>query len=826
MSGRISFVWLFVGVLLTATGVRASCPIELSPPSVVLRYGDSVSINCSTSATEFRGMGWEATKGGTGLKKVNHLTWTMEKVTDWEIAPQCFINPSQESQFTQCLMEPKIVLYKFPETISISTTGDLNGVIGENENFEITCGINDIAPVQNLSVRWYKGDTIVHTDTFNNPSKPPVNQSSVYNFKPSRKDNGVTFRCEAHMDLGPEGPQFNVSSKEYQITVNFGPDLECSAPELLEGDTLETLCSATGNPPPIVKWLKDGRQTNSTVPLKRDDKGNYTVQAEGFSYAEKDLQVNVVYGPELTCPSNYTASEYAPHNLTCFAVGYPTPEITWSKEDEEVDLPKILTRSDAGQYMITASNSRSSVIHTVEITVLYSPSQILELEDSEVSVGSTVGLKCSSMGNPRPKYSWTYFRVSNVIETNEDGVSRLLIRNATAYNMGSYTCHAWNDRGNVSKTARVTVKDATSECPVVMTPDRMVIHYEESTKIARCEPDSIASSNLRKAPYWEVPHGTRSESVTWSPDTQKDWDPRPACTGTFDGIGTCQKHLDFTLYKKPDSVSILLVGNASSVVEDREFKLQCNIANVAPARNLTVRWYLGNKTLKWYNEDQKWGIKSEDTMQVTDCFPVNNTDCNINVTRSPLHVSTTINVILNKTHNGAEIKCEAVLDLGVNGTNEMSSPINITVYYKPSINTTKLPDTIPLFRGYPEELVCEADGNPSPNIQWLDSPDDRVTGNTLMVTEAGFYNCSASNDIDSVSHVVRVVLEEDYLPLIAGFVAVAVVAISIIFLFIYSIYYKNTKMRRYNLKNAKLSTHNGNVAHNGWDMQFPMTKLS
>lgn len=65
----------------------------------------------------------------------------------------------------------------------------------------------------------------------------------------------------------------------------------------------------------------------------------------------------------------------------------------------------------------------------------------------------------------------------------------------------------------------------------------------------------------------------------------------------------------------------------------------------------------------------------------------------------------------------------------------------------------------------------------------------------------------------------------DYLPLIAGFVAVAVVVISVIFVFIYSIYYKNTKMRHYSLKNPKLSTHNGNVAHNGLDMQFPMTKL-
>lgn len=43
-------------------------------------------------------------------------------------------------------------------------------------------------------------------------------------------------------------------------------------------------------------------------------------------------------------------------------------------------------------------------------------------------------------------------------EENEDGVSLLVIQNATAYNMGSYTCYAWNDRGNVSKTVRVTVK--------------------------------------------------------------------------------------------------------------------------------------------------------------------------------------------------------------------------------------------------------------------------------------------------------------------------------------------------------------------------------
>lgn len=56
----------------------------------------------------------------------------------------------------------------------------------------------------------------------------------------------------------------------------------------------------------------------------------------------------------------------------------------------------------------------------------------------------------------------------------------------------------------------------------------------------------------------------------------------------------------FTLHKivspeKPDSVSILLVDNADSVVkEDVDFQLMCEITNVAPAGNLTVRWYIGN----------------------------------------------------------------------------------------------------------------------------------------------------------------------------------------------------------------------------------------
>lgn len=75
-------------------------------------------------------------------------------------------------------------------------------------------------------------------------------------------------------------------------------------------------------------------------------------------------------GPELKCPSNYIAMEYTPHNLTCTVEGYPKPETIWYKDGDEVELPENLTRRDAGQYLIYASNNHSSVYHTVELVII------------------------------------------------------------------------------------------------------------------------------------------------------------------------------------------------------------------------------------------------------------------------------------------------------------------------------------------------------------------------------------------------------------------------------------------------------------------------
>lgn len=179
--------------------------------------------------------------------------------------------------------------------------------------------------------------------------------------------------------------------------------------------------------------------------------------------------------------------------LNCNVTGYPVPNMTYYKDGEEVQLQNKLTRRDGGLYKIIANNTLQtansqiniivtckslffsrmfSVFQFVLLVIFLSnlfklsssdpPSHISELEDSVVKVGSDVWLKCSSKGNPQPEYFWEYYKSSNVAEEHEDGVTHLSITNATAENMGLYTCRAQNDIGNVSKTVKLRVEGRKS----------------------------------------------------------------------------------------------------------------------------------------------------------------------------------------------------------------------------------------------------------------------------------------------------------------------------------------------------------------------------
>ncbi|XP_024289900.1 vascular cell adhesion protein 1-like [Oncorhynchus tshawytscha] len=170
----------------TAKPKVVTFPLELNPPRVVVRYRDSVSVNCSTSSTDHEGMGWEDTFGGTSFEQdVNIVTWTVDNLTDWTIEPTCYITLIDSKQPSKVL---PVILYKTPDSVSISVLNH-SGPMVEGTQYQLQCDIQNIAPLQNLVMKWYKGNEPLDNVTYSTVSKTPVDVSDTLMISPSRDDD-------------------------------------------------------------------------------------------------------------------------------------------------------------------------------------------------------------------------------------------------------------------------------------------------------------------------------------------------------------------------------------------------------------------------------------------------------------------------------------------------------------------------------------------------------------------------------------------------------------------------------------------------------------
>ncbi|XP_050957419.1 intercellular adhesion molecule 5-like isoform X3 [Labeo rohita] len=208
-----------VSQLVTLTGTQAKCPVQLSPKSVVVEYGGSVAVNCTASVPHY-GMGWEASEGGVDKTRDSVVTWTVSDLREWDIKPFCYVNYDITHDIP-CQVELLVTIYKTPDSVSISIVNH-RGPMMEGEQYELQCDVVDVAPVQNLTVKWYKGQTLLSQTTFTDTSITPVNEVAKLLITADRADDGAQYRCEAELDLGAEGPQPppTVTSKPLSAEVN------------------------------------------------------------------------------------------------------------------------------------------------------------------------------------------------------------------------------------------------------------------------------------------------------------------------------------------------------------------------------------------------------------------------------------------------------------------------------------------------------------------------------------------------------------------------------------------------------------------------------
>ncbi|XP_016131380.1 hemicentin-1-like isoform X1 [Sinocyclocheilus grahami] len=466
------------------TDAQAECPLQLNPQRVVVRYGDSVAANCNTSVLH-KGMGWEASEGAVPMTKNQSLiTWRVSELKEWDIKPVCFINYKIGDE-DQCPVELPVTVYKTPDSVFISVNH--SGPMMEGEPYELQCDVHNVAPVQNLTVKWYKRQTLLHQTTFTDTSETPVNETVTLLIHPDRADDGAQYRCEAELDLGAEGPQPHptISSKPLSITVYFKPIInETKLPSVVHvfrGYPEVLVCEAEGNPKPTISWSLG---TNDTVHSTHSEKLNITESTPEDLYCtasnsvgRKTRHVKVSIQDISISFVNHSGPVIVgkQYELQCFIQNVDPSKsvvVRWYKlsQTNSTDTTKTPVRStsklqispnktdDGAQYWCEAEgtqNYRTMSSEHLSITVHYKP--II----NEIKLPSTVPvfrgypevLVCEAEGNPKPTISWSLGTNDTVHSTHSE---KLNITESTPEDL---YCTASNSVGRKTRHVKVVLKE-------------------------------------------------------------------------------------------------------------------------------------------------------------------------------------------------------------------------------------------------------------------------------------------------------------------------------------------------------------------------------
>lgn len=269
---------------------KAGCSLTTSPSALVVRFGDPVTVNCSVQRMAHFLLGWEVSPEDNVHTTENFLTWNVTRMNTWTIKPSCY---ALSDIGGKCDISLPVTVYKPPDNVSLSFVNH-TGPMFEGCQYTLQCLVEDVAPVENLTVTFYRGQTALgqlHSNNYG--AKEPVNESFTLNISPSREDDGVQYWCEAKLNLGPEGPRHPpvVMSQKHTAVVLFGPHLVCPAKlQVREGESI--LCEVRGNPQPQVTWFRDGQVVALPAHSSKQHAGTYTILTKGHR-GQKNFTVEV-----------------------------------------------------------------------------------------------------------------------------------------------------------------------------------------------------------------------------------------------------------------------------------------------------------------------------------------------------------------------------------------------------------------------------------------------------------------------------------------------------------------------------------------------------
>uniref|UniRef100_A0A8C9N6Y6 Hemicentin-1 n=1 Tax=Serinus canaria TaxID=9135 RepID=A0A8C9N6Y6_SERCA len=547
-------------------------------------------------------------------------------------------------------------------------------------------------------------------------------------------------------------PSFQKSYREWEAGNMVDSERGGESKDVIVNNPLSLYCETNAVPPPVLTWFKDGHPLSSSdrvlilpggrvlqiARARAADAGRYACVAvneagqDSIRYDVRVLSPPSIRGADGDLPEEVTVLVSKEAAMECIPSGSPSPRITWQKDGQllaEDDKHTFVSNgrrlqilnsqiTDTGRYVCIAENVAGSAKKYFNLNVHVPPTVAgTNPENLTVVVNNFISLTCEVTGFPPPDLIW--LKNGKPISSNSNtfivpGARTLQIPRAKLSDGGEYTCTARNQAGESQKKSFLTVLVPPS-IKAQGGASVTALNVRVGTPVTLdCESNAIPAPVITWYKNSRLIPDSAALEVLADGQTLRI---KAAEVGQAGG----RLHLPLLLPPSIEGPEQELVSESIS----NPVTFVCDASGIPPP------------TLVWLKNGKP--IENLDPLEIH----ILSGGSKLQIARSQLLDSGTYTCIASNPEGKAQ------------------KTYVLSIQVPPSIAGSEMPSEVSVLLGESVQLLCNATGVPTPDVQWLKdgktvASDDlqriRVTpdGSTLNISRAltsdtGKYTCVATN---------------------------------------------------------------------------------
>ncbi|XP_074702115.1 hemicentin-2-like [Strix aluco] len=619
----------------------------------------------------------------------------------------------------------------------------------------------------------------------------------------ARVQDGGYYSCLASNVAGEARRHFYVEVLVPPHIENAGEEETVKVPE---GHPVTWSCLVAGNPQPKITWLKDGHllPSGDTFSISPDgsvlhipraslsDAGRYSCMASSsVANQTKYYLLDVLASPAFAGDVQDAAAEEVtviinnPISLVCEALSYPSPNITWLKDEVPLKasrnvllLPgghelQILNaqEEDAGTYSCIVANEAGEAMKNYSVKVLVPPwiardDPLGEFAVKEVKtrVNSTVVLECETWAVPEPTIQWykdkQLLASAGHLQILHKG-QVLQIKPASVSDSGHYTCVATNVVGEDDRDFIVHVQVPPLFQQQTSPSEALEIFYREEDQDGEVTEHRQVVLDQPTALYCDT-NAIPPPQLTW----YKDGEPLSPGPGVLMLLGG--RVLQLPVVREEDAGRYTCEA-ANAAGQDR-LHYELEVLTTPAIRGGTDD--LAEEVAATINSTVRFKCEATGHPVPTVSWLWNDVPVVVGPRHQLLEGGTVLQVAAVEVGDTGSYTCvaenpagsaEKYFALTVQGKaspatlGEASKVFHLLVMEPPRIEAASHPTEMSITVGTPLELTCVVMGVPMPTVTWekdgqLLAGPWLVLGNqstlhieSTKVTDAGLYTCLATS---------------------------------------------------------------------------------